>query len=227
MDSAITAPHTLGAGTAVTMMNLKNQVSSCLGPGRGRSGRNAKDRYGKKPPGAPGSSLRIGLPLAGLLAGLLFLAWRYWIRQKPDGAAAPIARLHEQAVGSAPVAWRGLQPAQIAAGFLTASTRQERLRWVRKPAAVADVMDRYYRDGPGAFEKIADIQKMPLPAAEGSVLERFVVTMTDGSSRLLCVPVDESGGGVDFKSYARHCSAPWSALLDGTVAKAAEMRVLL
>lgn len=51
--------------------------------------------------------------------------------------------------------------------------------------------------------------------------------MTDGSRRLLCVPFDESGARVDFKSYARHCSEPWSAVLDGTAPKADEMRVFL
>ena len=32
---------------------------------------------------------------------------------------------------------------------------------------------------------------------------------------------------MDFKSYARHCSDPWSAVLDGTASKATEMRVFL
>ena len=44
---------------------------------------------------------------------------------------------------------------------------------------------------------------------------------------LIGVPFDESGARVDFKSYARHCSEPWSAVLDGTASKADEMRVHL
>ena len=123
--------------------------------------------------------------------------------------------------------WQGPQPQQIADKFLAANTQQERLRWVREPAAVAAIMERFYRDGPGAAEKVAGIGKMPQVTTDDQVFERFTVTMTDGSKRLLCVPFDESGAGVDFKSYARYGSEPWSAVLDGTVAKADEMRVFL
>jgi len=81
-------------------------------------------------------------------------------------------------------------------------------------------MEQFYRDGPGATETVADLQKMPPKANDDHVCERFTVTMTDGSKRLLCVPFDEGGGRVDFKSYACQCSDPWSAVLDGTVAEA-------
>jgi hypothetical protein len=74
---------------------------------------------------------------------------------------------------------------------------------------------------------MAGIGKMPQVMTEDQVCARFTVKMTDGSKRLLFVPFDESGGGVDFKSYVRQCSDPWSEVLDGTVAKAGEMRVFL
>ena len=50
--------------------------------------------------------------------------------------------------------------------------------------------------------KVADLKKMPPGGADDQAFERFAVTMTDGSRRLLCVPFDGSGSalGVDFKS---------------------------
>jgi hypothetical protein len=144
---------------------------------------------------------------------------------KRDVDVPPMAE--ERAKTAPPVAWQGLQPGQIVDKFLAASTPQERLRWVRQPAAVADLMERFYREGPGASEKVAGLQQMATGATDDQVYERFAVTMTDGSRRLLCVPFDEGGAGVDFKSYARHCSDPWSAVLDGTASKATEMRVFL
>jgi hypothetical protein len=165
--------------------------------------------------------LMIGVPLSIVL----FLAVRYLTASNRDGEVPPMAA--ERAQTAPPVAWQGLQPGQIADKFLAASTPQERLRWVRRPAEVADLMERFYRDGPGASEKVADHHEMPPAATDDHAFERFTVTMTDGSRRLLCVPFDESGARVDFKSYARHCSVPWSAVLDGTAPKADEMRVFL
>ena len=165
--------------------------------------------------------LMIGVPLSIFL----FLGVRYLTGHKRDVDVPPMAE--ERAKTAPPVAWQGLQPGQIVDKFLAASTPQERLRWVRQPAAVADLMERFYREGPGASEKVAGLQQMATGATDDQVYERFAVTMTDGSRRLLCVPFDEGGAGVDFKSYARHCSDPWSAVLDGTASKATEMRVFL
>jgi hypothetical protein len=145
----------------------------------------------------------------------------------PEEEPAPATKAHLNT--ASPVVGQGLQPEQIADKFLAANTPQERLRWVRRPTAVADLMERFYQDGPGSAEKVADFKKMPPGGADDQAFERFTVTMTDGSKRLLCVPFDESGSslGVDYKSYARHCNVPWSAVLDGTATKADEMRVFL
>jgi hypothetical protein len=124
--------------------------------------------------------------------------------------------------------WQGLQPQQLADRFLAANTQEERLRWVREPATVAGIMERFYRDGPGRSEKMETMKKVTESViTEAGVLQRFSVTMTNGRKRVLYVPFDESGGGIDFKSYAAYCSDPWDKLLDGTVAQAAEMRVFL
>lgn len=194
---------------------------------RRRHSEDAETAYGEKSTSGITSSVLLVLLIGVPLALLIFMGTRYWVRQKLDGVPPPIVKVHEQAAEAAPVAWSGLQPEQIADKFLAATTQQERLRWVRQPAAVADIMERFYRDGPGASEKVADIGTMPQAMTEDHVFERFAVTMTDGSKRLLCVLFGEKAGGVDFKSYARHGSDPWGAVLDGTVAKASEMRVFL
>lgn len=207
------------------MMILKNKAQSGLGH-RGRpQSKDTETAFGKNPTSKFASSVMWALLVVVPLAVLLFMGARYWEHQKLDGDPPPMAKEYEKT--APPVAWHGLQPEQIADKYLAATTQEERLRWVRQPAAVAESMERYYRDGPGASEKVADLQKMPPGSTDDQVFERFAVTMTDGSKRLLCVPFDESGGGVDFKSYARQCSDPWSAVLDGTVAKASEMRVFL
>jgi hypothetical protein len=208
-------------------MDLKYKVQSEYGHKGHRSSKDAETAYGEKPTSELTSSVMLALLIGVPLAVLLFMGTRFWVRQKLDGDPPPIVKVHEPTAEAAPVAWRGLQPEQIAAKFLAATTQQERLRWVREPAAVAAIMERFYRDGPGAAEKVAGIGKMPQVMTEDQVCARFTVRMTDGSKRLLCVPFDESGAGVDFKSYARYGSEPWSAVLDGTVAKADEMRVFL
>ena len=124
--------------------------------------------------------------------------------------------------------WQGLQPEQIAENFLAATTQQERLRWVRQPAAVAETMERFYRDGPGAREGRGTLEKLTEGInTEATAMQRFAVTLTDGSQRMLYVTFDEGGARVDFKCYAAYCSEPWDKLLDGTMARAAEMRVII
>lgn len=167
-------------------------------------------------------AMLIGAPLVILL----YLGVRYLFGDKRDSDLPPMAEEHLEA--APPMAWQGLQPRQIADKFLAAKAPHERLQWVRQPAEVADLMERFYRDGPGATERVAGLHEMPLQTTDDNLFERFTVTMTDGSRRLLCIPFDEGGAlGVDFKSYIRHGSESWSALLDGTAHKADEMRVFL
>ena len=211
------------------MMNGKYKRIPRINPphlqGRRRRREDAEASYAKKPGRELTSRLILALLIGVPLVILFFLGARYWIQQKRAGDPPPMT--NERLKTAPPMVWQGLQPEQIVDKFLAASTPQERLRWVRQSAAVADLMERFYREGPGASEKVAGLQKMPAGATDDQAFERFTVTMTDGSRRLLCVPFDEGGAGVDFKSYARHCSDPWSAVLDGTASKATEMRVFL
>lgn len=161
------------------------------------------------------------LILGGVLCYLIFHP------KSPPQPQIQVETVPPQTAAAAPE-WQGLQPQQIAERFLAANTQEERLRWVREPAAVAAIMARFYRDGPGASEKMGSLKKVSESViTQAGALQRFTVTMTDGSERLLYVPFDESGGRIDFKCYAAHCSEPWDKLLDGTVAQAAEMRVYL
>ena len=124
--------------------------------------------------------------------------------------------------------WQGPQPEQIAENFLAATTQQERLRWVRQPAAVAEMMERFYRDGPGGREGRGTLEKLTEGInTEATAMQRFAVTLTDGSQRMLYVTFDEGGARVDFKCYAAYCSEPWDKLLDGTMPGAAEMRLII
>ena len=201
---------------------------STLEPQRRRRKRKAEEEsYDKKPSTDLSSRVILALLIAASLAVLGVLGTTRWSHSNSARDRAPATKAHLNT--ASPVVGQGLQPEQIADKFLAANTPQERLRWVRRPTAVADLMERFYQDGPGSAEKVADFKKMPPGGADDQAFERFTVTMTDGSKRLLCVPFDESGSslGVDYKSYARHCNVPWSAVLDGTATKADEMRVFL
>lgn len=123
--------------------------------------------------------------------------------------------------------WQGLLPKQIAEKFIAATTHEERLRWIQNPQLNSDIMDQFFRSGAGRNERVAKIEEMPRAALDERILARFSVTMKDGSKRLLCIPFDEGGGLVDFRTYARHCSASWESLLDGSVTNGTEMRLFL
>lgn len=194
---------------------------------RRRRRKDVEASFARKPSRELTSRLILALLLGVPLVILLFLGIQYLINHKWDDEVPPMV---EEPLKTAPTKARlGLLPGQIADKFLAASTLQERLRWVHQPAEVSALMEHFYRDGPGSMETIADFHEMPPAATEDHAFERFMVSMADGSKRLLCIPFEESGNafGVDFKSYARHCSEDWSKVLDGSAAKADEMRVFL
>ena len=194
--------------------------------GQRRSGKDTVEaNFGAKSqqPLSPLMRLLCGLWLLVLILGGL-LCYLIFRPKSPDPTTVETV---QQQTAAAPK-WQGLQPQQIAERFLAASTQEERLRWVHEPTAVAAIMERFYREGPGATEQQADLKVVSDSViTAGWAVQQFTVRMTDGSDRQLYVPFDESGGKVDFKCYAAHCSEPWDELLDGTVAEAKEMRVSL
>ena len=124
--------------------------------------------------------------------------------------------------------WHGPRPIEVAHAFTAATTTAERLQWVYHPEEVAALMEEFYTHGPGSTETITELAAMRTPLKEGRAFQSFIVTMADGAFRKLDVSYELDGHArVDFKSYCRYCSKPWSALLDGSCATAAEMRVRL
>jgi len=134
------------------------------------------------------------------------------------------------AVATFPAAatWQGPKPIEVAHAFAAATTSAERLQWVDQPEEVASLLEEFYTHGPGSTETITGLSAMRLPMQEGRAFHAFMVTMADGTFRRLDVAYELDGHAkVDFKSYSRYCSSPWSALLDGSCPSAAEMRVRL
>jgi hypothetical protein len=123
--------------------------------------------------------------------------------------------------------WQGPVPPEVVENFTKATTHAERLRWVRHPEEVGPLMERFFREGPGATEKI--LETVPIGArGSGAMLhENYHVVIENGPPRLISVSVDPQGAKVDFKAYARHGSESWERLLSGEVTSADEMRVLL
>ena len=170
-----------------------------------------------------------------LIASPLFIAAGFWLlgfsRNEPASFAIESQQIHSsenQPQIATKTTWAGLQPRKIAENFLQATTHEERLKWVRESADVAGIVGDYYRNGRGASETMLRLRSMDDIETEEGLLARFMVEMKDGSERLLFVPYFEGGGrGVDFKSFSIHCSQPWHAILDGSTAKADEVRVNL
>ena len=124
--------------------------------------------------------------------------------------------------------WQGPRPIEVAKLFIAATTHSERLQWVNQPEEVDSLMEEFYTHGPGLTETITKFLTMDIPMQDGRAYDSFLAIMADGSFRSLDVVYELNGHAkVDFKSYSRLCSTPWSALLDGSCPTAAEMRVRL
>lgn len=168
----------------------------------------------------------IGVVVLGIVlvvAGGLWMAGRG--RATPVAAAA--ARGEPETNSKVRGVWRGPIPAEVAEKFTTATTHEERLRWVRNPGEVGPLMEKFFRDGPGASEKVAQTVLANSNSNGDILFENFQVLLEDGGARLLSVTVDPEGAKVDFKAYARHGSESWEDLLSGAVESAGEMRVML
>lgn len=161
-----------------------------------------------------------------LLTGSLLavLGWGVWFVAKRQPAVAEVTM---PAASAEEIADDGLSARVVAEHFTRATTREERMKWVRQPEAVAAAMEQFFSAGKGAGEVVAKLDAIA-PGSEGDqIYERFAVTMADGSRRLLCLLPAAGGVRVDFKAYARHGSVAWSDLLGGQATEAGEMRVFL
>jgi hypothetical protein len=148
------------------------------------------------------------------------------IRKDPRAPGSPLLLAQEEPATDA--TWQGPRPGEVANSFIAATTHSERLQWVGQPEEVGALMEEFYTHGPGFTETITNLSPMNIPTQDGRAIRSFQVIMADGSFRRLDVAFEINGHAkVDFKSYSRFCSTPWSALLDGSCPSAAEMRVRL
>ncbi len=123
--------------------------------------------------------------------------------------------------------WKGPLPAEIASLFTGATSHEKRLKLIADPARDAYWMEGFFREGPGAAEKVSSVTPMGPASTDTASFERFQVSLEDGGNRLLCVRITGEGGKVDFRSYARFCSESWEDLLSGKTNIAEEARVFI
>jgi hypothetical protein len=126
-----------------------------------------------------------------------------------------------------PAKWQGPLPPEAARLFTAAKTHQERLALIANPTRDGDLMERFFRDGPGAGERVKELVSMGPASAESVTFERFQVNLENGGARLLCVILTELEGKIDFRSYARQLSESWADLLGGKASEAEEVRIFI
>jgi hypothetical protein len=167
-----------------------------------------------------------------LLVTVIVVACGLWwvgrVQDRPrSGPVAKAAAEREKAAAPAAIVWEGPIPAEVAEKFIRATSHAQRLRWVRDAEVVGPAMEAFFREGPGATEKIVATRPVAESAGGDMLYEVYQVTLEGGGSRLLCVSVDPAGARVDFEAYARHGSESWEDLLSGEVKSAEEVRVIL
>ena len=187
-------------------------------------------RGGQRSPQGGGAGISREVVIGGLLVLVLILvAGGLWMlgRGRGGAAAGQEKSQAESASEGEHIIWQGPNPSEVAESFTKATTHAERLKWVRQPDKVGAEMETFFRDGPGASEKI--VGKAALSASElgDLIYENYLVSLESGQPRLLCISVDPRGAKVDFEAYARSCSVKWTDLMSGSVASAEEVRVIL
>lgn len=169
------------------------------------------------------------LAIGGLLLVVLILvAGGLWLLGRGRGAVKGEVKDQAEAVSEAEqIVWQGPNPSEVAESFTKATTQAERLKWVRQPEKVGAEMEAFFRDGPGASEKITATAALSASEIGDLLYENYLVEIEGGEPRLLCVSVDPKGAKVDFQAYARSCSVKWPDLMSGAVSSAEEVRVIL
>ncbi|OYV04659.1 MAG: hypothetical protein CFE26_15715, partial [Verrucomicrobiales bacterium VVV1] len=140
--------------------------------------------------------------------------------------AAPLADVLEKPFDAGVASdWQGEVPAKVADHFLKATTLEDRLKWVRHPELVREILRQYYETGPGAGEKMTELKPMSSLVSGTVAYDRFMVCMESGQDRMLGVVLSQEGAKVDFLGYIGWCSVPWADLLKGEAATVSEARV--
>lgn len=187
-------------------------------------------RRGRKPVARVATVSREWVVGGMLLLLVIAVATGLWLLGLSRGGSASESDGAREAAAdpaAAPAAWSGPHPAEVVERFVAATTHEERLKWVRQPEKVGPAMEAFFRDGPGAREKIVATQPMTVSDHGAMLYEDYLVQLEGGGIRLASVSVDPAGAKVDFPAYARLGSASWSDLLGGAVEEAEEVRVIL
>lgn len=161
-----------------------------------------------------------------LLVVLILVGGGLWLLGRGRGATGT-GEVAVVAAEGPQMLWQGPNPSEVAESFTKATTHAERLKWVRQPAKVGAEMEAFFREGPGASEKIIGTTELPASELGDLLYENYLVNFESGEPRLLCVSVDPRGAKVDFEAYARSCSMKWPDLMSGSVPSAEEVRVVL
>ena len=179
------------------------------------------------------------MSLRWLLAGALCLAvLGFFLMKQLKGSSEGVRQPKDDGVREAVAGkifdpgrtedWKGALPIEVAEKFTQAQTVAERLVFVRDPQRVRPALEEFFREGPGAGEKVAVLIPLGLIQTTQFTFQRFEAKMKDGSSRLLCVVlIAEKGAKVDFESYARHGSESWADLLSGKALESEVVRVFV
>jgi hypothetical protein len=123
--------------------------------------------------------------------------------------------------------WHGPIPSVIAERFVEAKSQAERLELVRNPSQVGSAMEAFFKNGPGATERIKGYYPLVNGSSGDLVFETYSVEIDNAPPRLLSVSIDPQGAKVDFECYSRFGTVAWDDLLSGKVTEAAEVRVML
>lgn len=163
-----------------------------------------------------------------LLVVLILAACGLWLLGRGRGAGAGREQTSAAAATEGErITWQGPIPSEVAESFTKATSHAERLKWVRQPDKVGAEMEAFFREGPGASEKVVGTRALSMNEHGDFLYENYLVEIEDGEPRLLCISVDPKGAKADFEAYARSCSVKWPDLMSGSVASAEEVRVIL
>ncbi len=123
--------------------------------------------------------------------------------------------------------WRGALPLETATAFVGATTTAERLRHVRNPDSNAAILADFFKNGPGAREKLSALVPVRSIQTDQMAAEEFRADFVEGPSRVVCVVLENDSAKVDFKCYSRHGSVDFERLLDGSALRADEVRLIV
>jgi len=111
---------------------------------------------------------------------------------------------------------------QLAEDFAKNGDPTIRLKMSRNPELTIKHMADYSEDALSL--KAAEVTFMDVVYLGGIMAARFIAKFERGEPRLVCVVATTDGLRVDWDCYARHNTAAWEKLLQGT-SKSAELRV--